>query len=49
MIGVVPNPKKSLTVEFPFDDVKEGVKYIGDMFPSYSLFKSNDIISCKTD
>ena len=48
MIGVVPNPKKSLTVEFPFDDVKEGVKYIGDMFPSYSLFKSNDIMHMYT-
>lgn len=48
MIGVVPNPKKSVTVQFPFDDVKEGVKYIPDMFPTYSLFKSNDVMNIYT-
>lgn len=48
MIGVIPNPKKSVTVHFPFDDVKEGVKYIPDMFPSYSLFNSNDVMNIYT-
>ena len=48
MIGVIPNPKKSVTVQFPFDDVKEGVKYIPDMFPSYSLFNLNDVMNIYT-
>jgi hypothetical protein len=48
MIGVVPNPKKSVTIQFPFDDVKEGVKYIPDMFPKYSLFNSNEVMNIYT-
>jgi hypothetical protein len=48
MLGVIPNPKKSVTIQFPFDDVKEGVKYIADMFPKYSLFNSNEVMNIYT-
>jgi predicted RNA-binding protein with RPS1 domain len=48
MLGVIPNPKKSVTIQFPFDDVKEGVKYIVDMFPTYSLFNSNEVMNIYT-
>jgi hypothetical protein len=48
MIGVIPNPKKSLTVQFPFDDVKEGVKYIGDIHSKYVLTSKNDVLNIYT-
>jgi DNA-directed RNA polymerase subunit RPC12/RpoP len=48
MLGVIPNPKKSVTIQFPFDDVKEGIKYIPDMFPSYFLFNLNEVMNIYT-
>jgi len=48
MIGAIPNPKKSVTLQFPFDDVKEAVKFISDMRPSYTVFNTNDVLNIYT-
>ena len=48
MIGVIPNPKKTVTIQHPFDDVLEGVKHIPDMRNDYTVFAKNEVLNIYT-
>lgn len=45
MIGVIPNPKKSITVDFPLGAIKEAVTFIRDIDKRYALHSINDVFN----
>ena len=48
MIGVIPNPTKKVTIDFPLDQVKEGVKRIPSLLKKYKMFKTNEAFNVYT-
>jgi ribosome-associated translation inhibitor RaiA len=42
MIGVIPNPKKKISIDFPISQVKEGVSKISKVAKKYKIFKENN-------
>ncbi|SEF49948.1 TM2 domain-containing membrane protein YozV [Halpernia humi] len=44
-VFAIPNPKKSLQVDFPIEKVRESVKNISLLYPKYKLFSSNEIFN----
>ena len=45
MIGVISNPKKTISVDFPLDKVKIGVERIDKLSNKYKFTKSNPIFN----
>jgi hypothetical protein len=48
MIGVISNPKKTISVDFPLDKVKIGVERIDTFTKKYKFTKSNPIFNQTT-
>jgi hypothetical protein len=48
MIGSIPNPKKTITIEFPIASIREAVKLIKDITNNYTLSDTNDILNLYT-
>jgi len=48
MISSIPNPKKTITIEFTISSIREAVKLIKDINTKYSLTASNDILNLYT-
>ncbi|KAB1156299.1 hypothetical protein [Flavobacterium luteum] len=48
MIGVIPNPKKTITVDFPIEKVKIGVDRISKLSKTYKFTKSNEVFNQST-
>lgn len=48
MIGAIPNPKKSITIDFPIDKVKIGVERVDKLSSKYKFTKSNQIFNQTT-
>ena len=44
-VFAIPNPKKSLTVDFPIEQVKKGVNNLYLIDNKYKLFNSNEIFN----
>jgi len=45
MIGAVPNPKKTLEIDFPIDQIKKTIIFIPSKNKKYKLFQKNDILN----
>jgi hypothetical protein len=48
MIGVIPNPKKTITIDFPLDKVKVSIERIEKLDKKYKFTKSNPIFNQTT-
>jgi hypothetical protein len=48
MIGAIPNPTKKITVDFPFEQVKTGVKKIPALLKNYKMSKDNETFNFYT-
>lgn len=48
MIGAIPNPKKSLSIEFPVAVVREAVIHIKDLNDKYQLTKADHTLNIYT-
>jgi len=45
MNGVIPNPKKTIEIDFSIDQLKNSIEYITYKNSKYKLFQKNDIIN----
>ena len=45
MINAIPNPKKSLTIDFSMGNTKKGVERISIIHDKYKLVNRNDIVN----
>lgn len=45
MIGVIPNPKKTLQVEKPSSEVKTAIEHLYLYSPKYKVYKANPVMS----
>jgi hypothetical protein len=48
MIGAIPNPTKKITIDFPLEQVKTGVKRIPSLLKKYKMFKTNEAFNVYT-
>lgn len=48
MIGVIPNPKKTIAIDFPLDKVKLSIERIEKLDKKYKFTKSNPIFNQTT-
>ncbi len=48
MIGVIPNPKKTITIDFPLDKVKVSIERVEKLDKKYKFTKSNPIFNQTT-
>jgi hypothetical protein len=45
MNGVIPNPKKTIEIDFSIDQLKNSIEYITYKNSKYKLFQKNDVIN----
>jgi hypothetical protein len=45
MSGVIPNPKKTLEIDFSLNQIKNSIEYITFKNSKYKLFQKNDVIN----
>jgi len=48
MLGAIPNPKKSLVIDFSIDKLKSTIEYVTVLNNTYKLNSKNDILNTYT-
>lgn len=48
MLGAIPNPKKSLVIDFSIEKLKSTIEYVAVLNTKYKLHSKNDILNTYT-